>query len=206
VRESREVKAKHRDEIVAAASKMLRHRGVDRTSLVDLMRAAGLTHGGFYRHFKSKDELVAESTQNMFAAMIARFRARSDKENARAALSAYVEDYLSGRHIKTPEEGCPVAAYGAEAARESRAVRKAFAEGMAHMLSLAAEGMSCSKEQRYARATALQALMTGAVIMARAAGSSKLSQEILTSARQEAERLKLRRDVDRCGAIQARYA
>jgi TetR/AcrR family transcriptional regulator, transcriptional repressor for nem operon len=189
VRETREVKAKHRNEIVAAASKMLRDRGVDRTSLMDLMRAAGLTHGGFYRHFNSKDELVAEATQNAFAAIIARFRARSEKGNAKAALSAYVEDYLSGRHIESPEEGCPVAAYGAEAAREGHAVREAFAEGMAHMLSLAAEGMSCSKEQRCARATALLALMTGAVVMARAAGSSKLSQEILTSARQEAEQL-----------------
>jgi TetR/AcrR family transcriptional repressor of nem operon len=189
VRESREVKAKHYGEIVAAASKMLRGRGIDRTSLADLMRAAGLTHGGFYRHFKSKDALVAASTRNMFGAIIASFRARVDKEGPTAALSAYVNEYLSGRHVKAPEEGCPVAGYGAEAARESRAVREAFAEGMKQMLSLAAEGVSCPKEKRCARAMALQALMTGAVVMARAAGSSNLSQEILTSARQEVERM-----------------
>src|ERR1700704_1760986 len=135
MRTSREVKAQHHDKIVSTASKMLRGCGVDRTSVIDLMRGAGLTHGGFYRHFKSKDELVAQSTRNIFRAIILRFQVRSAKEGPKAALSAYVEDYLTGRHLKFPEEGCPVAAYGAEAARECRAVREAFAEGIDQMLS-----------------------------------------------------------------------
>jgi TetR/AcrR family transcriptional regulator, transcriptional repressor for nem operon len=189
MRASREVKAQHHGEIVSTASKMLRGRGVDRTSVIDLMRAAGLTHGGFYRHFKSKDDLVAQSTRNIFRAMISRFQARSAKEGAKAALSAYVDDYLTGRHVETPEQGCPVAAYGAEAARESRAVREAFAEGMDQMLSLAAEGLSYPKAQSRARAAELQALMTGAVVMARAAGRSKLSREILHFARRRAEQM-----------------
>ncbi len=66
MRLSRETKALHHDEITLAASKMLRERGIERTSLIDLMRAAGLTHGGFYRHFKSKDELVALSASKAF--------------------------------------------------------------------------------------------------------------------------------------------
>jgi TetR/AcrR family transcriptional regulator, transcriptional repressor for nem operon len=189
MRASREVTAQHHDEIVSMTSKMLRGRGVHRTSVVDLMRAAGLTHGGFYRHFKSKDELIAQSTRNIFRAIILRFQARSAKEGPKAALAAYVEDYLAGRHVRVPEEGCPVAAYGAEAARESRAVREAFAEGMDQMLSLAAEGLSCPKEQGRARAAELQALITGAVVMARAAGSSKLSREILHFARRRAEQM-----------------
>ncbi len=190
MRASREVKAQHHKEIVLNASKMLRGCGVDRTSVMDLMRAAGLTNGGFYRHFKSKDELVAESTRNIFRATITRFfQARSEKEGLKAALSAYVDEYLAGGHVNAPEEGCPIAAYGAEAARESCAVREAFAEGMDQLLSLAAEGMPGTKEQRRARAAELQALMTGAVVMARAAGNSKLSREILNSARQRAARL-----------------
>jgi TetR/AcrR family transcriptional regulator, transcriptional repressor for nem operon len=189
MRASREVKARHHGEIVSTASKMLRGRGVDRTSVIDLMRAAGLTHGGFYRHFKSKDDLVAQSTRNIFRAMISRFQARSAKEGPNAALSAYVDDYLTGRHVEAPEQGCPVAAYGAEAARESRTVRAAFAEGMDQMLSLAAEGLSCPKQQRRARVAELQALMTGAVVMARAAGRSKLSREILHFARRRAAQM-----------------
>jgi TetR/AcrR family transcriptional repressor of nem operon len=189
MRASREVKAQHHKEIVSTASKMLRGRGLDRTSVMDLMRAAGLTNGGFYRHFKSKDELVAESTRDIFRATIATFQARSEKEGPKAALSAYVDDYLAGGHVNAPEEGCPIAAYGAEAARESRSVREAFAEGMDQMLSLTAEGMPGPKAQRRARVSELQALMTGAVIMARAAGNPQLSQEILDSARQRAKRM-----------------
>jgi TetR/AcrR family transcriptional repressor of nem operon len=189
MRASREVTARHHDEIVSTASKMLRGRGVHRTSVVDLMRAAGLTHGGFYRHFKSKDELIAQSTRKIFRAIISKFQARAAKEGPKAALSAYVDDYLAGRHVKAPEQGCPVAAYGAEAARESRAVREAFAEGMDQMLSLAADGLSCPNEQRRARAVELHALIAGAVVMARAAGSSKLSQEILHFARRRAEQM-----------------
>ena len=189
MRASREVKAQHHDDIVAAASKMLRGRGVDRTSVIELMRVAGLTHGGFYRHFKSKDDLVAQSTRNIFRALIVKFEARSAKDGPKAALAAYVDDYLAGRHVTTPEEGCPVAAFGAEAARESRIVREAFAEGMEQMLSLIAEGMSCPKEQRRARAAELHALLAGAVVMARAAGSAKLSQDIMYAARQRATRM-----------------
>jgi TetR/AcrR family transcriptional repressor of nem operon len=189
MRASREVKAQHHAEIVAAAGEMLRRRGVERTNVMDLMRAAGLTHGGFYRHFASKDELVAESTREVFRTLIASFRARAEKEGPRAALAAYVDDYLAGRHVNTPQEGCPVSAYGPDAARESRAVREAFAEGMDQILSLAAEGLSGAKAQRRRRAVELHALMTGAVIMARAAGDSKVSREILNSARKRARRM-----------------
>ena len=189
MRASREVKAQHHKDIVLSASKMLRECGIDRTSVMDLMRAAGLTNGGFYRHFKSKDELVAESTRNIFRATITRFQACSEKEGLKAALSAYVDEYLADGHVNAPEEGCAIAAYGAEAARESRSVCEAFAEGMDQMLSLTAEGMPGPKAQKRARAAELQALMTGAVVMARAAGNPQLSQEILDSARQRAKRM-----------------
>lgn len=189
MRASRQIKAQRHMEIVSTASKMLRSRGIDRTSIMDLMRAAGLTNGGFYRHFTSKDELVAESTRKIYRDIVARFQARVQEKGPKAALSAYIEEYLAGRHVNAPESGCPLAAYGAEAARESGPVRQAFAEGLDEVLSLAAEGLSCPKEQRRARAAELLSLLTGAVVMARAAGSSGISQEILASARQRAERL-----------------
>ena len=189
MRASREVKAQHHDTIVAAAAKMLRRCGIDRTSVVDLMRASGLTHGGFYRHFKSKDQLVAQSTQNIFQALVSTFQARAAKTGARAALVAYVDEYLCDRHVKTPAEGCAVAAYGAEAARESGMVRKAFADGMDRLLALVEDGMPGPKEQRRARALELQAMMAGAVVMARAAGNATFAHEILDVARQRAARM-----------------
>jgi len=189
MRTSREVKAQHHEEIVATAANMLRRRGVERTSVGDLMHAAGLTHGGFYRHFGSKDELVAESTRAIFRTRIARFRAHSEKDGPRAALLAYVDEYLAKRHLAAPEEGCAVAAYGAEAACESPAVRQAFADGMEEMLSLMAEGMACPTAQKRTRAAELQALLTGAVVMARAAGSPRLSRQILAAARHRAQRM-----------------
>ena len=79
--------ARHHDEIVAAASKMLRRRGVDGVSVVDLMQAVGLTHGGFYRHFESKDALVAEATTTTFKSMIEMLKALTARMGAKAALS-----------------------------------------------------------------------------------------------------------------------
>lgn len=189
MRTSRQVKDQHHEEIVQAASKMLRDRGIEQTSVMDLMRAAGLTNGGFYRHFKSKEELIAEATRKTYRELIAIMQERLEKHGAQAAVSAYVDDYLSGAHVDAPEEGCAIAAYGTEAAREGSAVRQAFAEGMAQVLSLLAEGMPGPKAQRRERATELQALMTGAVVMARTAGDVELSAKILNSARRRAAQL-----------------
>jgi TetR/AcrR family transcriptional regulator, transcriptional repressor for nem operon len=189
LRTSRQVKDQHHKEIVSTASKMLRDRGIEQTSVMDLMRAAGLTNGGFYRHFKSKEELVAEATRKVYQELIAIMQERLERLGAKAALSAYVDDYLSECHVDAPDEGCAVAAYGAEAAREGGAVRQAFAEGMAQLLPLLAEGMPGPKAQRWERAAELQALMTGAVVMARTAGDAELSAEILNSARRRAAQL-----------------
>ncbi len=189
MRLSREAKAEHHEEIVSAASKMLRQRGIDRTSVIDLMQAVGLTHGGFYRHFKSKDELVAESTVKAFSESIGRFESRAAQNGAKTALHAYVEEYLSGAHRDHPGEGCPVSAYGADASRESEVVRDAFGDGIRKLMGLVIEGLSCPKEERPARALELLAMMAGAIVMARATTDAKLSRQILASCRQRALRL-----------------
>src|SRR5262249_14271637 len=170
-------------------AKGLRGRGGDKARVGDLTRPPALPEGGFYRHFKSKDQLVAKATQNIFEALIARFQARAARAGARAALAAYVDEYLSDRHVKAPEGGCAIAAYGAEAARGSSMVRKTFADGMDRMLALVEEGMPGPKEQRRARAAELQALMSGAVVMARAAGDATLAHDVVELARQRAARM-----------------
>jgi TetR/AcrR family transcriptional regulator, transcriptional repressor for nem operon len=189
MRLTREAKAEHHEEIVSAASKMLRQRGIDRTSLIDLMEAVGLTHGGFYRHFKSKDDLVAESTFRAFEESVVRFEARGGKMGPKAALQAYVDEYLSETHIKHPEDGCPIAAYGADAARQNDMVRDVFSEGMGRLIDLVSDGLSSPKEERRARAVELLAMLSGAVVMARATNDPKLSRQILASCRRRALRL-----------------
>ena len=115
-----------RSRIVREAARALRGTGIDGIGIPGLMRRAGLTHGGFYRHFRSRSELVAEAlraasdetTPRLFGAAL----------NAVEPLKALLETYLDPRHRLHPERGCPLAALGAEAPRQDPAVRRAFSE------------------------------------------------------------------------------
>jgi TetR/AcrR family transcriptional repressor of nem operon len=147
------------------------------------------THGGFYRHFASKDVLITESTRAAFREILQRYQAHAAKDGPKAALAAYVDDYLDNRHVRAPEDGCPIAAYGPEAARESETVGEVFAEGTEQLMAMIGRGLSCQKEQRQARAVELQALLAGAVVMVRAAGDAKLAQHVLSIARKRARRM-----------------
>ncbi|RUO97254.1 TetR/AcrR family transcriptional regulator [Hyphomicrobium sp.] len=186
MRLSREAKAQHHEEITAAASKMLRERGIERTSVVDLMQAAGLTHGGFYRHFKSKDELVASSAAKAFEEVVDRFETRTERHGPKAALTAYVLEYLSDTHRDDPTIGCMVSACGAEASRQADVVREAFTAGIRKLLELAEEGLSCAVDKRTERAIELGGLMLGALVMARASIDAALSETILSDAKRRA--------------------
>lgn len=189
MRVSREVMAQRHDEIISETSKMLRQRGIVGTSLADLMAAAGLTHGGFYKHFESKDALVAEATERIFAEINARFQERVESQGAKAALIAYVTDYLTLGHIKKPELGCPIAAFGPDVSREQGAVRGVFTNGIKTNLSLIIEGLSGPAAERKEKAVELLALLSGAVAMARATDDEKLSGEIVSSARKRANQI-----------------
>jgi TetR/AcrR family transcriptional repressor of nem operon len=186
MRLSREAKAQHHEEITSAASKMLRERGIERTSVIDLMQAVGLTHGGFYRHFKSKDELVASSASKAFEEVVQRFEKRTAEAGPQAALIAYVLEYLSDCHRDDPALGCMISACGAEASRQGAIVREAFTNGISKLLDLAAEGLSCPEEKRAERAIELGGLMLGALVMARATNDADLSENILAEARRRA--------------------
>lgn len=186
MRLSREAKAQHHEEITSAASKMLRERGIERTSVIDLMQAVGLTHGGFYRHFKSKDELVASSAAKAFEEVVQRFERRTAETGPRAALVTYVLEYLSEQHRDDPAVGCMISACGAEASRQSDIVREAFTNGISKLLDLAADRLSCPEEKRAERAIQLGGLMLGALVMARATNDADLSESILAEARRRA--------------------
>jgi TetR/AcrR family transcriptional repressor of nem operon len=186
MRKTREAAAESRRNIVETAAKLLRERGLG-VGLADIMAAAGLTHGGFYRHFASKEALVAEVLQMALDERAESLVARDDL-SAREALKAYIALYLSELHVDNPGKGCPIAALGAEAARFDESA-KALAAGAEKLAANFAADLSGDFEsdpaQARRRALAMLASMVGAVVVARAVGDSPLRAEVLDALRAE---------------------
>ena len=187
MRMSREAMARHHDEIVAAAARMLRERGIEGTSVADLMQAAGLTHGGFYRHFETKEALVAEASEVAFDGMLASIDANFGKLGPADGLKRYISRYLSSVHVREPGAGCPVAGFGADAARAGPAVRKTFADRIRKLIDKLATALHGSAAERQAKAATTCAMLVGAVVIARAVGDSKLAGEVLAACREALE-------------------
>jgi TetR/AcrR family transcriptional repressor of nem operon len=178
MRMSRAAAAESRARIVEEGARMLRARGVEGASVAEVMQAAGMTHGGFYKHFGSKDALLAEATAAAFAEGAGRFDRREARKGANAAVAAFVADYLSPAHIERPEQGCPLATFGADAGRHSEALSQAFASGVEALIERVSRAGSPRDET-------IRKLITlvGAVVTARAVGAGPLQQEILAAAR-----------------------
>ena len=187
MRMSREVMAHHHEEIVRAASRMLRERGIEGTSVAELMQAVGLTHGGFYRHFESKDALVAEAAEAAFAEKLHGLKKSSKKRGSVDAVKDYADQYLSQRHVAKRDSGCPMAALGADVAREDLAVRDVFADGAQQMLAELSAGLNGGPAERREKAMRLLAMLVGALVIARAVGDQRLGNEILSACRQPQE-------------------
>ena len=178
MRKSKDAAAESRRRIVDTASRMLRARGVEGTSVADLMHTAGMTHGGFYKHFASKDELSDLAARAAFQEVVARFDERMRREGRDAARRAYFDEYLSSAHVERPEVGCPVAAFGADAGRYPEALSAAFADGAEMLIARIAATDAIAD-----RADAIRQLATvvGAVVVARAVGNGSLRDEILAA-------------------------
>jgi AcrR family transcriptional regulator len=164
-----------RRRIVEAASQRFRKEGVERVGVAGLMAEAGLTHGGFYAHFPSKEDLVREAVSEGFAATHARFERLAQA----GGLEAIVREYLSPRHRDQPERGCTAAALTAEVARHPEPTRLAFTERTDALIGLIAEQLPGHDRRR---ASAILALMLGALQLARAETDPERSQELLDSA------------------------
>jgi TetR/AcrR family transcriptional repressor of nem operon len=190
MRNSKEAAAASRRRIVDTASRMLRARGVEGTSVGDLMHAAGMTHGGFYKHFASKDELSDIAARAAFEEIAGRFDEREGREGREAARAAYLDEYLSPAHVAHPDLGCPVSAFGADAGRRPEALSKAFADGVEMLIERVAE------QDGAERAKAIRTLATavGAVVAARAVGAGPLRDEILAACAPEQGRRGSRAD------------
>lgn len=170
MRKSREEAAETRKRIVQAAACEFREKGIVATGLADLMKAAGMTHGGFYKHFESKDQLVAEACARAVEESIGGMEAQP-------TIHAAVAGYLSTRHRDNPASGCPFSAIGSELGRTDGKTREAAAAGFERLVTLLA-GKSKAKDARR-RALVAATTMIGAVTMSRVVGDPALSAEIL---------------------------
>jgi TetR/AcrR family transcriptional regulator, transcriptional repressor for nem operon len=172
----------NRANIVETASALFRERGYDGVGVVDLMAAAGFTHGGFYKHFRSKADLMAESAACGIAHTVAL--------TADGDMSEFVRHYLSREHRDTRATGCTMAALGGDAARQSEAVRAVFADGIERLVAALTDGVRQSgdvqPEQVRSKALSVLARAVGALVLSRACpGDSSLADEILTACRDE---------------------
>ncbi|WP_336487501.1 TetR/AcrR family transcriptional regulator [Methylobacterium nigriterrae] len=183
MRMSKEAAALSRVRIIEAASRLLRERGVEATSIADVMAAAGMTHGGFYKHFQSKDELVVAALSAAFASHADRFDRCCERDGPAAALAAYVAEYLSSDHVAHPGMGCPVAALGPDAGRSAAEVAQAFARGVEDIVARFATGAPDGYGAAESRAAAIRRLatMVGAVVVARGIGPGVLRDEVLAA-------------------------
>jgi len=154
--------------IVEGAARLLREQGVANTSVGDVMEAAGLTHGGFYRHFETKEALLSAALEAAFAQVTAfadRHVRERDPDEARAGYHAY---YLSEAHLGEPGAACPVATLAGEVARSTPALKEAFGRGVRRMMDTLAACWPGAKKARQAAATREFAMLVGAAVIARA--------------------------------------
>jgi TetR/AcrR family transcriptional regulator, transcriptional repressor for nem operon len=187
MRYSREHKLDTHARIVRKASVRLREKGAHGIGVADLMKDAGLTHGGFYAHFDSREALLIEAFSHAMDRGTEHWRKLAETTPPDQRLKAIVEAYLTSEHRDDPGHGCAIPTLGAEIARESPKTRKAFAarlERMIDMLAAQVPGVPHKVARKQAMATV--ATMMGTLVMSRIAGSGEFSDEILGAGREAA--------------------
>lgn len=167
---SREQMVENRSRILAQAAQLFREKGFEAVSVAEVMKAAGLTHGGFYGHFASKDDLIAQTMAHALAGEEAQAR----------GFDAFLSAYLSPAHRDAPATGCPTAAFASDARRQTPDARAAMAAGVGAQIARIAESLE-QQGAADARTAAIGSwsAAVGAMILARAVEDKALSDEIL---------------------------
>jgi TetR/AcrR family transcriptional repressor of nem operon len=184
MRKSKQETAETRQRIVEAASAEFRRNGIDGTGLADLMATAGLTHGGFYKHFASKEQVVEESVALAIESMVDSIDRTLSASPGIRGLQAAITEYLGVEHRDNAASGCPFVALGSEVARSSDTVREATTAGFLKMVNSMAsqlDGVSATAARK--DALVMLSTMIGAMTMARIVTDSSLSASILRQAR-----------------------
>ena len=185
MRYSKEHKQETHARIVKKASVRLRERGAHGIGVADLMKDAGLTHGGFYAHFDSREALVIEAFGYAMDRSTERWRKLAEQTPPEKRLATIVGTYLTPVHRDDPGHGCAIPALSAEIARENPKTRKAFATKLEQMIEMIAEQMpDLPRKTARKQAMASLATMMGTLVLARVAGSGEFSDDILGAGRE----------------------
>jgi TetR/AcrR family transcriptional repressor of nem operon len=185
MRYSREHKLETHARIVKKASMRLREKGAHGIGVADLMKEAGLTHGGFYAHFDSRDALVIEAFAYAMDRGTERWRKVMEQTPPDKRFSTIVESYLTPLHRDDPGNGCAIPTLGAEIARESPKTRRAFAAKLEQMIDMMADQiLGVPRKAARKQAVAALATMMGTIVMSRIAGTGEFSDEILDAGRE----------------------
>lgn len=167
------------DRIVGAAARATRRTGYDGTGVADIMKEVGLTHGGFYAHFASRDAMLAEAADRAGAESVAALTRVAAAAPPEEGLRALIRYYLSQEHVTGVETGCPVAALGSEMARQAAKVRRAATRRIKELIDLVARHSPDRGEPGgYQHALVTVATMVGALVLARAVDDPKLSKAL----------------------------
>lgn len=182
--------AENREGIVDAAARLYREKGLDGVGVAEITRDAGLTHGGLYRHFESKDALAREACLRAFEWTITPLDGLESAEEDGAPatrLRALVHGYLSAAHRDHPGEGCPAAALAADAARAGPEMSEVFAQGVERNIQRFMSVLQGDDAAKRNQTIVTLSSMVGALVLARAtaAGNPALSEEILATLREQ---------------------
>ena len=180
MRVSREQAAQNRERIVETASRLFREKGYDGIGVADLMKSAGLTHGGFYGHFASKEDLLAEAFGKAMEHSAERWQAllAGQPANPRAALAHM---YLTAKHRDNPGKGCALAALGPDVSRVGPEVRQAMSGSFQTQLEALAQALPGNEAQQRRDAIATYAALVGGLLLSRSVADKEQSDEILAA-------------------------
>jgi TetR/AcrR family transcriptional repressor of nem operon len=173
MRKNKSDTAESRRQILQQAARLFRERGPERVSVADVMEAAGMTHGGFYKHFESKEALFAATLAAAFSERLDHLDALTTPDKAEG-LRGYLDHYLTLGHVENPAIGCPIAGLTADAVRASPESRAALSEGATTMLDRFAVAAGSDEAAIEALTSAI-----GAVVLARAVQDEALRRQIL---------------------------
>jgi TetR/AcrR family transcriptional repressor of nem operon len=171
------------ERIVAAASRAIRRSGFDGTGVADIMKEAGLTHGGFYAHFPSREAMLAEATSRACAESAAVVAGVVTSVPPEQALTAMLQAYLSKEHLAQIEQGCPLAALGSETARQVPEVRRVTTRHIKEMIDLfARQSPDWGQPAAHERALVTVSTLVGTLLLARAVDEPALSDALCSAA------------------------
>jgi TetR/AcrR family transcriptional repressor of nem operon len=171
------------ERIVQAAARAIRRSGYSGTGVADIMKDAGLTHGGFYAHFDSREAMLAEAADRAGAASVATLERIAAAAPPEKSLQTLLRAYLSKEHFESAESGCPMAALGSEMPRQAPEVRRAATRRIKEMIDLVArQSPDWGQPGAHERALVTVATMVGALLLARAVDDPKLSDALREAA------------------------